>query len=385
MDYKNLIEEELDRAGEVSLVSPMVVQLDKFRIMPDTEIPQEDFLFRMFGRPCFPRRDISTITGQEKCGKTFFTSMLMACCTEKKVLELERIREEPMKVMWYDTEQSRSSTKGILSDRISQLANNNTDIDTRLFVFNVRACDYQERMDLLVTGIETYKPDMVIIDNVSDLLPSINDAEASIRVIDQLMQLASENNCNITVVIHVNRSGDKRNLRGWLGTEILHKAFDVFYCEQVEKTEVFSVEQTLSRKYRIYDKLYYKIDEKGLPVETCMPNYQPRDTKGQYMTNKPEAYQINSDKTDSFNQKYIIRNASNARQPWEWDIRHLFEDAMGALPSMTLNDLQKKVMELSGIKRQKYYEKVYDLALSQRVVKTSLDRNGRVVVIHIPQ
>ena len=288
-------------------------------------------------------------------------------------------------MVWYDTEQSRSSTKGILSDRISQLANNNTDMDTRLFVFNVRACDYQERMDLLVTGIETYKPDMVIIDNVSDLLPSINDPEASIRVIDQLMQLASQYDCNITVVIHVNRSGDKRNLRGWLGTEILHKAFDVFYCEQVEKTEVFSVEQTLSRKYRIYDKLYYKIDEKGLPVETCMPNYQPRDVNGQYMTNKPEAYQINSDKTDSFNQKYIIRNASNARQPWEWDIRHLFEDAMGSLPTMTLNDLQKKVMELSGIKRQKYYEKVYDLALSQRVVKTLLDRNGRVVVIHIPQ
>ena len=165
MNNYNHIEEELDHAGEVSPVSPMVVQLDKFRIMPDTEIPQEDFLFRMFGRPCFPRRDISTITGQEKCGKTFFTSMLMACCTEKKVLELERIREEPMKVMWYDTEQSRSSTKGILSDRISQLANNNTDIDTRLFVFNVRACDYQERMDLLVAGIETYKPDMVIIDN----------------------------------------------------------------------------------------------------------------------------------------------------------------------------------------------------------------------------
>ena len=41
------------------------------------------------------------------CGKTFFTSMLMACCAEKQVLELERIREQPLKVMWYDTEQSR--------------------------------------------------------------------------------------------------------------------------------------------------------------------------------------------------------------------------------------------------------------------------------------
>ena len=71
--------------------------------------------------------------------------------------ELDRAGEvSPVSPMvWYDTEQSRSSTKGILSDRISQLANNNTDMDTRLFVFNVRACDYQERMDLLVTGSQS--------------------------------------------------------------------------------------------------------------------------------------------------------------------------------------------------------------------------------------
>ena len=31
------------------------------------------------------------------------------------------------------------------------------------------------------------------------------------------------------------------------------------------------------------------------------------------MSNKPEAYQIKSEKADSFNQKYIIRNEGNAR------------------------------------------------------------------------
>ena len=79
MKENNLIKEELDLAGEVSPISPLVVQLDKYRIMSDTPVPAEDFLLRMFGKPCFPRRDLSTITGLEKCGKTFFTSMLMAC------------------------------------------------------------------------------------------------------------------------------------------------------------------------------------------------------------------------------------------------------------------------------------------------------------------
>lgn len=47
-------------------------------------------------------------------------------------------------------------------------------------------------MDYLVAAIEAYKPDMVIIDNVCDLLPNINEAEDCIRLIDQLMQLAAD-------------------------------------------------------------------------------------------------------------------------------------------------------------------------------------------------
>jgi hypothetical protein len=144
------IQEELAQAGEASPITPSLLQLDSCRIMTDTEVPKEEFLFRMYGKPCFPCRDISTVTGMEKCGKTIFTSMLMACT-------------------------------------------------------------YEERLELLITGIQTYKPDMVIIDNISDLLPSVNDSEQSSKIIEQLMVLSTEYDCNITVVIHLNRSGEKRN------------------------------------------------------------------------------------------------------------------------------------------------------------------------------
>jgi hypothetical protein len=389
MNGRDPIEEELSKAGVAPSVPPSVVQLDKFRIMSDTDVPPEEFLMRLFGKPCFPRRDLSTVTGTEKCGKTFFTSMLMACCAEKNVLELERIRDEPLKVMWYDTEQSRQSTKLILTDRVQKLIHTDctesTDLDENYFVFNVRACTYEQRLEYLVAGIETYKPDMVVVDNVSDLLPSINDPEGSAKVIDLLMQLATEYNCNITIVIHLNRSGEKRNLRGWLGTEILHKAFDVYYCEQIEKTDVFSVEQTFTRKFRIPETLFYKIDEDGLPVITTKPaSYQPRDDNGRYQTNKPEAYQIKTAKADSFNQDYIIRNDGNARQPWEWNLGKLFFDAMGVMPSLTLEALQNEVMSISGIKQPKYYDKVFKRAGDQRIVQTTMDKHGRVVAILIP-
>jgi hypothetical protein len=186
------------------------------------------------------------------------------------------------------------------------------------------------------------------------------------------------------VVIHLNRSGEKRNLRGWLGTEILHKAFEVYYCEQIEHTDVFSVEQTLTRKYRIQEKLYYRIDDDGLPQVTGKPSYQPRDSNGQFKSSKPDAYQIKTEKADTFNQKYIIRHEDNDRQPWEWDLRALFQDAMTGLPSLPPDALQKEVMALSGIQQPKYYEKVYDLAVDQRVVQSTMARNGRIVVVLLP-
>ncbi len=376
--------QELTQTGKASEVTDELVKLDKLRITSETAVPEEEFLLRFFGKPCFPRRDLSTVTGVEKCGKTFFTSMLMACCADAggQTLELERIREQPLKVLWYDTEQSRQSTKSILTDRVFRLTHSQT--DEGLFAFNVRACTYQERMDYIITGIKAYQPDLVIIDNISDLLSSINDAEESQKLIDQLMQLSTAHNCNITVVIHLNRSGEKRNLRGWLGTEILHKTFDAYYCEQIEDSEYLCVQQSVTRKYRIPEKMYYRIDEEGLPKITSKPDVQQRSKDGKFMTTKPEAYQIRSEKADTFNQTYIIRHPDNPRKPWEWNLRRLFEDVIANRAMVGCESLQNEVMSLSGIQQPKYYDKVFKLAVDQRVVQTTLTKNGRVAVILIP-
>ena len=391
------IQKELAQAGEPSPITPMLMELDGFRIMSDTEVPNEDFLMRLFGKPCFPRRDLTAITGMEKCGKTFFTSMLMAAGASHAPFwdELHRNSDKPLRVMWYDTEQSRQSTKTILTRRVFTLAGleaqkeeqssaTTTQVDENFFVFNVRSCTYEERMNYLVAGIEAYKPDMVIIDNVSDLLTSINDAEQSVQVIEQLMALATTHDCNIVVVIHLNRSGDKRSLRGWLGTEILHKAFEVFYCEQVEQTAVFAVEHVFTRKIRSTEKLYYKISDDGLPVLTENPKVQPRDSHGRYMSTTPEPYQVRHETVDSFNQKYIVRSDGSDRSLWEWNLRQLFSDAIGNRAQMARDDLQRTVMTLANILQPKYYDKVFTLACEQRVIQTTMDRNGRIVVIPLP-
>ena len=67
----------------------------------------------------------------------------------------------------------------------------------------------------------------------------------------------------------------------------------------------------------------------------------------------------------------------------ESGMRARFGDAMDDSAEMGLDALQDSVMSLSGIKQPKYYDKVFKLAVDQRVVQTTMDRYGRVVVIPV--
>ena len=84
-------------------------RLDRDRITSENDVPEEVFLYKLCGTPCLPRGDLTMVTGPPKSGKTFFISMLMACAAGHRVLGLERIRKEPLRVLWYDTEQGRPS------------------------------------------------------------------------------------------------------------------------------------------------------------------------------------------------------------------------------------------------------------------------------------
>ena len=79
------LDAELEHAGEETALSPQMLLLEKLRITPEKELPKMDFLFRLFDKPCFPRRELVAITGKAKSGKTFVTSMLMAVGSQEVV------------------------------------------------------------------------------------------------------------------------------------------------------------------------------------------------------------------------------------------------------------------------------------------------------------
>ena len=379
------LDAELEHAGEETALSPKMLLLEQLRITPEKELPKMEFLFQLFGKPCFPRRELVAITGKAKSGKTFVTSMLMAVGNLNPnvnpnicQLQLKRMREEPLRVLWYDTEQSDESTQDILKNRIIRLLNNsNTNLtnptnnlwsEKSIDVFNVRGVPWKERRDLLCEAVMRCKPDLVIVDGIRDLVNDINDGVLAQEVMEELMHLATEHDCCIVCVLHQNKSGEDHNLRGWIGTELMNKAFEVYSCEKLMPQRIFSLEQTLTRKYDIERTMYFEVGDDGLPVSCGVPTDEG-----------------SKDKTDGYPQLNADYIRHDEHDQWQVDVRQLFSDAIGGRQQVTGAELRSEVCRLSNIRSWKFYNSLLEQAVSGKVIMKSFDHAAHVIYTLRPQ
>ena len=291
----NLIKSSLPLKGQAANPSAKKIismrdldELQSGRITPETELPPMQPLFSLHGVPCFYRGELTADCGKAKSGKTTFLSILMAATIKRQTLALERLTDEPLKVLWIDTEQSQQSTQEILKERIMPLAGVDKLDDTQFFAFNLRGAGFEKRGRMVDVAIRSIKPDICIIDGVKDLMTDINDAVQATLIMEKLMELAKEMNCCIVCVLHQNKSEQDRNMRGSIGTELTNKAFEVFQCSILGDDETFKVEQTYSRKRKIKQNFYYTINQDGLPEACANYHEQPRDAQGRFMSMKQD-------------------------------------------------------------------------------------------------
>ena len=359
---KNEVGEEIEHQGEDAQMRPLMLKLEKYRITPDKQLPKMDFLFRLFGKPCFPRRELVAITGKAKSGKTFVSSMLIACCQQRDVLSFHRECETPLRVLWYDTEQSDESTQDILKNRIMRMTRDSVARQPTLFdesraeppldIFNVRAVEWKHRRSLLVEAVNMCKPDLVIVDGIRDLVNDINDGVLAQEVMEELLHLATEAECCIACVLHQNKGGEDHNLRGWIGTELMNKAFEIYSCEKMMPQRIFKLEQTQTRKYDIERPMYYEVNDDGLPV-TCG---EPSTVEGERQS---------TERLPQMNRDYIISDVDGR---WEHDVRRLFLDAMRGKDEIGGAELRTAVCNLANIRQYKFYNKLLKRAQDENVI-----------------
>ena len=239
--------------------------IDARRILPSSEITPHQFLFEWNNQPCFARGELVALTGKAKSGKTYVCSILMALAVKPQVMGIQRIQEDPLKVLWIDTEQSSDSTQEILCLRIGKLIEQDIP-DEQYFVYNFRQDDWQERLNLVLSCISIHQPDLVIFDGIRDVVGDINNYQEAQTVLSKMLSIASWSNACIVCVLHQNKSLEDKTLRGALGTELQNKSFETYECQKDPDTRIFSMRQVATRKYDITQKLEWTVDDEGLPI-----------------------------------------------------------------------------------------------------------------------
>jgi hypothetical protein len=187
----------------------------------------------------------------------------------------------------------------------------------------------------------------------------INDGMLAQEVMEELMHLATEHDCCIVCVLHQNKSGEDHNLRGWIGTELMNKAFEVYSCEKLMPQRIFSLEQTLTRKYDIERTMYFEVGDDGLPVISSNPSQGREKERGEQLP--------------PLNQTYRVCDEEGRRS---FDVMRLFLDAMRGEDEVGGGELRERVMQLSGIAIPFKYNQLLTEALNQKIIERVM-RGGR--------
>jgi hypothetical protein len=237
------------------------VQLEKVsKVNLRKTVKEPPFTIRIDGIGAIPRKDIFAIKAKSKQGKTQAATVLMAGILGDETMGITVAQPCKTKVIYIDTEQTEANTI-IVGHRVHRMCGWPEESNNARFrVYNLRNWDWEQKLPFIEWLIESYKPTVVVIDGIADLLLNFNDVEKSAFCILKLMQIASKNGCTIGNVLHENKSKEDSNMKGHLGTLLLQKASDVF--EVVKKGDIFTLSQTESRNKPV-NNISWRMDDLG--------------------------------------------------------------------------------------------------------------------------
>ena len=322
------------------------------RITPDSQVPQHDFLFRWGENPCFARGELVALTGKAKSGKTYVCSILMALAVRPQLMGISRLKDDPLRVVWIDTEQSEDSTHEILCERIGSLIEQPIPND-HFFVYNLRRDNWQDRMQWVELCITHNKPDLVIFDGIRDVVGDINNYTEAQTVLSKMLSLASWSGACIVCVLHQNKALEDKTLRGALGTELQNKSYETYECQKDPDTHIFTLRQTATRKYDITQKLEFTVNADGLPeVEQCAK----KETEGR--------------------QAYPELNREYMNEAGEWKLAELYRVAIPQGLAIRGKELEARIMQLTNIISFKRYNNLRDEALAKGIIVRRLVDGG---------
>lgn len=253
-----------------NIEQPVKVEIPKECWLDVTQdIVEPTWLLKYQGVGFSPLGDIQVVRGMEGNGKSMLLTILMATVLSGECGGLTCDLKDT-RVLYVDTEQNMASTL-FVQRRVHHLCGwRGKEANARFRVMMLREVeDLQDRNSYLWQAIDDFKPTVVFIDGVADLVSDINKFDECMMMVRKLMAEASRRFISIWSVLHVNYGTQK--MRGHLGTEIAHKVSDVLSCQKDKSQDppLFTVEQVKARNKDIQNFSFIVSDDEskiGIPT-----------------------------------------------------------------------------------------------------------------------
>ena len=267
-------------------------ELEPYLLDASRDYPEPHYLLEYGGIGFSPLGGIQAMTGQKKNGKSFVMTQLMAAILDDgsgrsgDYLGGLRLRQDTVDyighrptVLYVDTEMEELNTAKVLR-RVHWLCDWHPKVNSKYFhVLWLRQVeDPAKKLEIVLKAIDVYSPTAVFIDGLRDLLTDFNSLEESMPLIAKLMKTATEKECCIWNVLHMNprpKNDDESKMRGRLGTELGNKVTDTL--SSVKKKEgdrvYFTVCQLDNRGKDMPDWQFEVVEDAGeLGVPRIIPN-----------------------------------------------------------------------------------------------------------------
>lgn len=229
---------------------------------PNAEVKEPPCVLRIGEKRVFSLGDISCVIGAAKSRKTLFAAAIAGYFLENKTGDLVTT-DTGGNLLYIDTEQSDYHAARTLKNITryctpEQVAN--------IQFFALRNYDKFSRLAIIVQKIMQTRPNLVIIDGISDLMTDTNSLEESMQIISLMMAISKEFNCHICNVLHTTNTAAGVRGRGHIGGELERKCETVILVEKSAENDTISKVKPHATRNQAFITLQIEHGEQGQPI-----------------------------------------------------------------------------------------------------------------------
>ena len=185
-------------------------------------------------------QNLSVILASPGTGKSSICESILASVLNKDCDTLSfKVDEAVQRAIYFDTERDLSMIDRS-NERMLQRANVSEHLENALVVGLRENFSVKDKKEKIIQVIEHYKPQLILIDGVSDLMSNTNSEEETNLIIEWLNKIITHYNLSLITTLHPNKGTD--TARGWIGSEMLRKCEGVILVkENVDEIRTMSV------------------------------------------------------------------------------------------------------------------------------------------------